>query len=144
MRTLAVHGRVVSPVSRYVSAAPGERPAVAEVGLSDGGSGTCCDVERTGRSLPTGHGRGAPGPDPRQALLEQRVREALDACGGQGVGVHVTLESTRQEIVEVGDVTLRGPADPVLDTCVREGVWGIELPEIFGAFWRRWEIELRS
>lgn len=147
MLSLALEGHVVSPVTSLLASGSGVRPSPRSLefgsvgligsGLADAASGTV-----------SGKSPGAPGVghrDPRQELLERRVREALDACGGKALGVRVALESTVDEIVEVGRVALRGQAgaaDPVLEACVFEGVWAIELGPVFHEAWRAWVVDL--
>ena len=145
MLPLALYGRAVSPVTSYLAIEPGVRPSTE--GLDHGDVGLIGRGGSCGMGSGIGIGGGSLGfgnRDPRQELLERRVRAALDACGGKAFGVRVTLETTLDEIVEVGRVTVRGQAaaDPVLDTCLHDGVWAIELSPIFADEWKRWVVDL--
>lgn len=143
MMSLALYGGAVSPVTSYLAIEPGVRPStegldedegMGMIGFGSGGGGS-------GFGIDSG-GVGVIGPDTRQAQLEQSVREALDACGGRAAGVHVELESTLAEIVEVDRMKLSDASDDVLRACLEDGVWAIELPAVFNAEWQRWAIDL--
>jgi hypothetical protein len=147
MMTLAVHGGAVSPVTSYLAIEPGVRPSTE--GLEEGegtiGLGGLGLIGRGGGGGGSGMGLlGTGGPDMRQAMLERRAREALDACGGQGLGVHVELESTLDEIVEVDHVELRGSSDATVKACLENGVWETVLTDDFIDDWQRWVVDLPS
>ena len=142
---LALHGGAVSPVTSYLAIEPGVRPSteglyegeggigIGMLGFAGGGSG----IGLAG----TGSGR-ATGPDTRQQTLERVVRAALDACGGEGLGIHLELETTSEEIVELGPLEVRGSGDPILVPCVERGVWAQLLGPEFDDAQRRWTIDL--
>ncbi|MCA9654672.1 MAG: hypothetical protein KC501_32455 [Myxococcales bacterium] len=145
MMPLALHGGAVSPVTSYLAIEPGVRPSteglyegeggigIGMLGFAGGGSG----IGLAG----TGSGR-ATGPDTRQQTLERVVRAALDACGGEGLGIHLELETTSEEIVELGPLEVRGSGDPILVPCVERGVWAQLLGPEFDDAQRRWTIDL--
>jgi hypothetical protein len=143
MMVLALHGGAVSPVTSYLAIEPGVRPSTEGLDETEG-------MGLIGRGGGGGSGMGTSGhgsvgllaPDMRQELLERRVREALDACGGRGLGVRVELESTLEEIVAVDHPALRGSNDSVTQTCLENGVWAIGLSNMFIDDWRRWVVDL--
>jgi hypothetical protein len=144
MMTLALHGGAVSPVTSYLAIEPGVRPSTEGLDEGEGtiGMGSVGLISRGGGSG-SGSGFGGSGsPDLRQELLEQRVREALDACGGRRLGTHLELESTLDEIVEIDHVELRGSTDTTVKACLEDGVWATLLPSEFDDELRRWVVDL--
>jgi len=142
LMTLAMRGRVVSPVTSYLAIEPGVRPSTEglepdESGMGSGfGRGSRVPQVRMAKA-----GVGRRPPD-RAGFLRGEIRAALDACGGEDRTAKVVLQTTRFEIVEVDDVVLAGPASPTLSFCLREAVWDLELPGDFDDDWQRWTIEL--
>lgn len=146
MTTLALLGGAVSPVTSYLALEPGARPAAGRV-VQD---------EPTGFILRGGMGGGGWPPrddhrrvvafgtrdSGRQQFLNAAVREALDACGGDGEAATVELESTLTEIVHVRAVEILGNGDPALRDCLAEGVWAISLRYDFDDELRNWAIDL--
>lgn len=59
------------------------------------------------------------------ALLRAQLAAAVRACKPRGA-IHVTVELTKEEIVEVA-VAVRDAADVTLDTCIAEGIWDTSL-----------------
>jgi hypothetical protein len=146
MLGLAMHGGAVSPVTSYLVSEPGVRPS--SEGLGETGSWGHIG-KGGGGGTGTGYGRGIPSVgfqdrDGLHAALERRVRELLDTCGGRGVGARMELETTVDEIVEVGPPELRGSSDETLRACLVDAAWAIELGPMFDEDWRRWVIDLSA
>jgi hypothetical protein len=131
--TLALLGRVVSPVTSYLAIEPGVRPSIdglERAGFGEG-AGRCGGALIRGGSVCVG-APGAGGPDRRQAFLDGELARALAACRAtSSVTVRATLESTLDEIVEVEDVTLAPARDAKIEGCVREALWAVTLPGEF-------------
>jgi hypothetical protein len=144
MMALALRGGAVSPVTSYLAIEPGVRPSTEGLNEGEGslGLGSMGLIGRGGGGGGSGIGIGGGGPDRRQELLEQRVREALDTCGGPKLGTHLELASTLDEIVEIDHVELRGSADATVKTCLEEGMWATMLPSEFDDEWQRWVVDL--
>ena len=143
MMTLAIHGGAVSPVTSYLAIEPGVRPSTEGLDWGEGTIGLGnTGLVGWGGGGGTGSGFGSSGPDLRQELLEQRVREALDACGGRGLGTHLELETTLDEIVEIDHVELRGSTDATVKACLEDGMWATLLPSEFVDDLQRWVVDL--
>ncbi|MCX4241214.1 vWA domain-containing protein [Paraliomyxa miuraensis] len=146
MMPLALHGGVVSPVTSYLAIEPGVRPSTEGLDESEGlgligrGGGGGSGSIGLGSTGMIGFG----GRDMRQEILERRVREALDACGGQMRAIRLTLETTLDEIVQVEPPTIGGAKDAVLEQCLVDGVWETPLPPIFNDEWKRWAVDLQG
>ena len=126
MMTVALMGRAVSPVTSYLAVEPGVRPSVVgldhEVSMSGlgfgGGSGS-------GQGFGVG---GAAPPNPMTLVAEaarQCVRQWKPAAGWL---VKLTLETTRDEVVDV--VPVAGAELPIA-ACLVEAVWALRLPGSF-------------
>ncbi len=132
MMLLATKGGAVSPVTSYLAIEPGVRPSTeglerGEGGIGEGGGGRGEGIG-LGSIGSIGHGGGTSfDPD---AVLRAVVADALRACGARGTHAEVHLETTVDEIVNVGSVTLT-PASPKAAHCVSEKVWDAMLPEGF-------------
>lgn len=145
MMPLAMRGGAVSPVTSYLAIEPGVRPstegldheeqAFGLAGIGFGGGGSGMGTIGAGQVM-------LRGPDPRQELLEDLVRSALDACGGQGLGAFVELETTSAEIVEIERLEVHGGRDPVLAPCLERGVWDTMLGDEFDDDRHTWIVEL--
>ncbi len=125
---LAWRGRVVSPATSFVTAPAGKR-AVSEpwsggdftsVGLS--GFGT---IGRQTHPPPRGL------PSSFESTLVHMMQAAVTACGRPPGAMSLRLETTREEIVDVPEVS--GAADPGQEACVREAAWSLVLPHEFAA-----------
>jgi len=144
MMTLALRGGAVSPVTSYLAIEPGVRPSTEGLDHAEGtiGLGSTGLIGRGGGGGGSGMGFDSGGPDRRQELLEQRVREALDACGGSKLGTHLELETTFDEIVEIDQVELRGSTNATTKTCLEDGMWATMLPSEFVDALQRWVVDL--
>jgi hypothetical protein len=123
-------GGAVSPVTSYLAIEPGVRPSTDGLdpieGIGGGGG------FGTGRGFGSGHSRLGTGPRSRfdpQAFLEENLGRAWKACRGVG-HAEVKLESTRDEVVDVGAPTLAVPS-PQSAGCLHEAVWALDLPDSF-------------
>lgn len=132
---LAFKGGVVSPMTSYLAVEPGVRPSTeglewgSGIGMSGFGSGG------GGVGMGYGVGKGIVQPD-RMKFLREAIGKVIATCGGGEV--RTRLETTVSEIVSV-DVMPK-VANDALKSCVREGVFGIELPSYFNASWQSWDV----
>ncbi len=143
MMPLALRGGAVSPVTSYLAIEPGVRPSTE--GL-EWGEGSGAGFGGFGRRVPRvrqARARVAGAPPDRQGWLEDQLGHAWRVCGGQGRVGAVELESTWREVVEVRSVTVEGAPEPVLETCVREASWGLDLPPMFTQARMGWTVRLR-
>ena len=140
MMVLAVRGHAVSPVTSFLAIEPGVRPSTE--GLDEGESGLGLGgIGRGGGG--TGSGFGTVGRAHKvdlDALMRTHATTALQACGGTAGSAHVILESTFAEIVDVGAVQIGG--DAVLEDCVREQLWGVELESSFTGEFATWDLQV--
>jgi hypothetical protein len=135
--TLAFKGGAVSPTTSYLAIEPGVRPSTEgldQAGDGEGGGGLGDGV---GVGTLGGYGHGINEPDPMKHLRGELAR-VVAACGGGEV--FVRLETTRSEIVAV-DVVPKVASEP-LKTCVREGAFGLELPNWFHAPFATWSVDV--
>ncbi len=143
MMPLAMLGGAVSPVTSYLAIEPGVRPSTEGLDWGTIGSGFGAGFG-SGSGYGRGVGVGFKHKDLRQDFLDQAVRDALDACGGPRLAVRVTLESTLEEIVQVGSIHLPNADDPILATCLEDGIWDVPLGSDFVDLWREWTVDLPS
>jgi len=141
MSTLAWKGGAVSPVTSYLAIEPGVRPSTEGleegVGLGGVGSGHGAVVRSGATSI---HRR----PDlDRDAFLRAAIATRAKACGARG-DVHVEIETTAAEIVEVASVAQTERRDASVEACLREAVWSIELPDAFEDAWMIYTLDVSS
>lgn len=137
MMVLALEGRAVSPVTSYLAIEPGVRPSTE--GLLEGeGMGSSFGVGGIGLSGRGGGGGGAGTGFDAQDVLEDAVRTAAEQCGAARVDAR--LETTLAEIVDVTAASV--PGDTVASDCVREAIWGLELPSEFSADHASWHVAI--
>lgn len=127
---LAMLGRAVSPVTSYLAIEPGVRPS--NEGLEWGGRGSAGGVG-IGALVGHGHGsllRGAGGAPivDREAWLRGQLLSFMKSCAPAAKEVTASLESTLDEVVDVGRVELAPTRDAKAESCVREEIWKLELP----------------
>ncbi|MEZ4427999.1 MAG: VWA domain-containing protein [Nannocystaceae bacterium] len=142
MMPLALRGGAVSPVTSYLAIEPGVRPSTE--GLDWGvGSGVGAAFGAGGVGLGSGI-RSYPHATPpdRQGFLNRALADAWRACGAGDRSASVALETTYQEVVDVTSVAINGAADPVLQLCLREAVWGLDLPAMFNQSRSSWAVRL--
>jgi len=142
MMPLAMLGGAVSPVTSYLAIEPGVRPSTEGLDWGSGAIGFGAGGGSLGHGYGRGVGAGFGRKDLRQDFLDQSVRDALDACGGPGLAVRVTLESTLEEIVQVGSIHVPNADDPILVTCLEDGIWDVPLRSDFVDLWREWTVDL--
>jgi hypothetical protein len=139
MMTLARKGGAVSPVTSYLAIEPGVRPSTEGLDAAEAGSfGARPPQVRMGA---TSVGTHVPYVD-RDQFLRDAIRAAMRSCGLRNRTVSAVLETTREEVVDVIDVTLEGAADPIGMHCLREAIWGFDLPLAFREEWDSWSVRV--
>jgi len=126
---MALLGGAVSPVTSYLAIEPGVRPSNegldwGTMGHGDGGGGT-------GQGFGNGHGRMGGvhvRPVDKTAWLRARLSAAMHACSSSSTAAMATLESTLDEVVDIGRVELAPARDAKAESCVREELWKMDLP----------------
>ncbi len=125
---LALEGGAVSPVTSYLAIEPGVRPS--NEGLDWGtighGGGT-----GSGQGFGMGHGRLGGSHMARvdkNEWLAVQLRNALRRCAPLASEVTAKVESTLDEVVDVGAVVLGPTRDGRAETCVGEEIWKLTLP----------------
>jgi hypothetical protein len=140
MMTLAQYGGAVSPVTSYLAIEPGVRPSTEGLKLSEsvarGGIG-----HGSGTGSGMGFGRARPSFDPLE-YLKQALAPGWAACGGQPDSADVELETTLAEVVDVLTVILDSSSDLVLERCLAQAVWDLDLPDAFDMPWHAWSISV--
>jgi von Willebrand factor type A domain len=139
MMTLARMGGAVSPVTSYLAIEPGVRPSTE--GLNDRESGSSRTRPPRVRMGATYLGNSVPYVD-REAFLRGAIQTAMRNCGLRKRTVSVVIETTRAEVVDVGDLTLSGSADAIGVHCMREAIWGFDLPLAFRDPWNSWSVQV--
>jgi hypothetical protein len=125
---LALEGGAVSPVTSYQAIEPGVRPSNegldwGTIGHGSGGG--------TGQGFGMGHGRLGGSHVARvdkNEWLATQLRNALRSCAPLAAEVTAKLESTLDEVVDVGTVELGPTRDGKAEACVREELWKMALP----------------
>ncbi len=131
MTYLAMRGHAVSPVTSLLAIEPGVRPSTEGLdGIGEGGGGI---GEGFGLGSLGTIGHGAGGGFDRGAFLAAALKRGADACGGAGRSLEVDLETTRDEVVDVPSVVVRGAPDTKLTACVAETAWALDLPGAFSS-----------
>lgn len=138
MMVLAQRGHAVSPVTSLLAIEPGVRPSTEGLEASGTGEGGGGRGEGIGLGSIGTVCHGAGNFDP-EAFLRDELRRGLRACGGGARKATIVLETTIAEIVDVPRVTIED-ADTKLEGCVREAMWGVDLPIWFQAPWQSWTI----
>lgn len=133
-RALAMRGRAVSPVTSYLAVEPGARPSTE--GLDDAGEsarsrGSSLSMRGSATRSATAPPKPARAAFGRAGWLREAVAAVAKRCTGGAGDVSVRVESTLDEIVDVRDVVLTPSGDQRTLACVREGVWGVLLPDAF-------------
>jgi hypothetical protein len=135
MMTLAKLGHAVSPVTSLLAIEPGVRPSTE--GLDDDEIGEVFGVGGLGLTgFGAGGGGGGSAPPDFAALLAKLLAPGWAACGGTGKKARLRVETTRDEVVEVSDVSASG--DPSLGRCLAEAAWNVDLPQDFAGYDHRW------
>jgi hypothetical protein len=130
MMPLAFFGRAVSPVTSYLAIEPGVRPSTEGLEGSGFGSGSG-RLGGSHRTRPVFMRMGMIDTFDRQAFLSARLRDAWRSCGGSdGAGAVVSIQTTRDEIVDVAFAT-PPQSFAAAQGCFREAIWAIELPADF-------------
>jgi hypothetical protein len=140
MTTLAWLGHAVSPVTSYLAIEPGVRPSTEGLEPSMQGYGAGLG-SLFGGCEGTGVSSNAPALD-RQAYLESALTADYRRCGGAPHDYQVELETTRAEIVRVEAMAQTNRHDPLLESCLTEAAWALELPVGFSEDWEQFRVEL--
>lgn len=126
---LAMLGGAVSPVTSYLAIEPGVRPSNEGLDWGTIGHGW---GDAVGQGFGTGGGRLSGAPEvqtvDKQAFLRGQLLSFMKKCAPSANVVSATLESTLDEIVDVGAVELGPTRDAKGESCVREELWSLELP----------------
>lgn len=152
MMTLAMKGGAVSPVTSYLAIEPGVRPSTE--GLEEGGAGYG-DGIGLGSLGSFGHGYGAKivAMYDHAKFLQDELTAALTVCGGQGRKVHVEIETTYDEVVDVevsvasvdgGKASGKAGAGDALEVCVGERFWSTVLPSGFRSAFHRFGVSSKA
>jgi hypothetical protein len=78
----------------------------------------------------------------QQAFLVEALKRGAVACGAAGRSLEVALETTRDEVVDVPRVVVRGTPDAKLQGCMAEAAWALDLPGAFSAEYRSFTVEI--
>ncbi len=126
---LALLGGAVSPVTSYLAIEPGVRPS--SEGLDWGTIGHGSGVG-SGQGFGRAHGvhaaSGGRAVVDKNAWLRAQLTSALRSCAPSAKGATATLESTLDEVVDVGRVEIAPTRDAKSEACVREMLWKLTLP----------------
>lgn len=138
MTALAFKGGAVSPVTSYLAIEPGVRPSTdgLEAGEAAGGFSTKSPSVRMGA---TSASRRAD--VDHEALLKSLLAPLAKSCGARG-GMHVTIETTSVEIVDVTRIVHTPARDAAAEACMREAVWKLDLPEAFDVESMTYEVDV--
>jgi hypothetical protein len=126
---LALLGGAVSPVTSYLAIEPGVRPSNEGLDWGGGGRGEGIGL---GEGFGIGHGQhatsGARVVVDKNAWLRAQLISAMKRCAPSATAATATLESTLDEVVDVGRVELAPARDAKAEACVREELWKVSLP----------------
>ena len=120
-KRLSMKAKIASDFTSFVFATAGARNNGIGLGMV-GTSSRCggCRMHSTGRL-------GLRFPQP-EAWLEKQMASAYQRCGGTVEPAVVSLDTTKNEIVDVGVATKHGK----LGACLEAASWDLETPEGFG------------
>lgn len=138
--TLAMRGRVVSPVTSFLAIEPGVRPSTDGLEEIGGGSGMGIGLARIRSGGCRLGGRG-PALD-REAYLRTQLAPELVRCGGKAGTAYASIETTLDEIVEVETGAQGDPVDDAIVSCLNEAVWALMLPAGFDQESEMFRVEL--
>lgn len=126
---LALLGGAVSPVTSYLAIEPGVRPSNEGLDWDGRGHGEGIGL---GEIFGMGHGQhassGARVVVDKKAWLRAQLVSAMKGCAPSANAAMATLESTLDEVVDVGRVELAPARDAKAEACVREELWKVTLP----------------
>jgi hypothetical protein len=138
LRTVALAGRAVSPVTSYLAIEPGVRPS--KIGLDEpGGGGSGWGTIGYGRygTIGCGVGGGYLRTEELASLIPTEACARKHAPEGPW-SVKLSIETTKDEIV---DVDVLDGLDP-LAACLVEAAWSVRLPSSFDHTQRTYTVEL--
>jgi len=135
---LAMLGGAVSPVTSYLAIEPGVRPSNEGLdweggGLGFGGGSGALGGIGLGTIGTLGHGAGVDKEEWLRRTLLAAARKCGAGAGATSASLSASLESTRDEIVDVVSVELSPARDAKAEACVRDELWEATLPGTFTA-----------
>lgn len=140
MATLAFLGHAVSPVTSYLAIEPGVRPSTEGLDYTTQGFGSGFGSAMVRFAHTTVSGR-APSLD-RQAYLENALAADYRRCGGAAHEYALDIETTQAEVVRADAMAQNGSSNPLLEACLTEAAWALELPVGFDQEWAQFRVEL--
>ncbi len=138
MTALAFKGGAVSPVTSYLAIEPGVRPSTDGLEESGAGEGFRTKSPSIRMGATSVHRRADVD---HEALLKTLLAPLAKSCGARG-GMHVTLETTSVEIVDVTRIVHTPARDVAVEACLREAVWKLDLPEAFDVESMTYEVDV--
>ncbi len=126
---MALLGGAVSPVTSYLAIEPGVRPSNEGLDWGALGSGGGGGV---GQGFGSGHGRlgsmHVRVKVDKDGWLRSQLSAAMATCSPSSTAAMATLESTLDELVDIGRVELAPTRNAKAESCVREELWKMALP----------------
>ena len=126
---MALLGGAVSPVTSYLAIEPGVRPSNEGLDWDAIGEGHGGGI---GQGFGSGHGSLA-GAHIRATVdknwwLGAQLSAAMHTCSPSSKSATASLETTLDEVVDVGSVELAPVRNANAESCVREELWKLDLP----------------
>jgi hypothetical protein len=135
-KELAYRGGAVTPLTSYLAVEPGVRPSTAGIEREELGEGVGLGSIGHGSGVGSGMAGESIGPFDPDAWWRKQLLEIRRACRGDALSVRLSLETTRDEIVEVL-ILETTPKAPLVQACISEALWNTQIPYAFS----RWERE---
>lgn len=140
LKELAYRGGAVTPLTSYLAIEPGVRPSTAGIERVERGVGIGLGSLGHGGGVGSGRAYDSLGPFNPDGWLRDRLLELRKACAADALVVRLTLETTRDEIVDLLSLEST-PKTPLAEACIRDALWDTQLPYAFSQ-WERNEWEL--
>ena len=141
MMPLALLGHAVSPVTSYLAIEPGVRPSTEGLEPAVSGYGHGASGVSLGRSIACSLGANMPELD-RRGYLENELAAESRRCGAAAHSYALDIETTRAEVVHVDAIAQTDARNPLVESCLTEAAWALELPVGFKEDWEDFRIEL--
>jgi hypothetical protein len=126
---VALIGGAVSPVTSYLAIEPGVRPSNEGLAWGTIGHGSGMGM---GHGFGSAVGRHATGGSrnvvDKNAWLSAQLASSSRICAPSANEVIASLESTLDEVVDVGAIELAPARDTKGEACIREELWKLALP----------------
>lgn len=144
MMTLAFKGHAVSPVTSYLAIEPGVRPSTEGLheseSFGDGGIGLSgVGVGGGGAGIGLGVAESA-----SLAWLQSALAPSRAQCGAAARSAKLHVETTSREVVDVRLAALSGAKDPLIERCLEDAAWALDLPASFEAHWAVYDVILAA